>query len=124
MSLGRRKGSSRGNDGMGVDGGCGGPKRARADSDEEGVGTNTRLPYYPINDPRKFSIVGRRRSAPIYRRSQSMKSGSSHPAIGITANDRLGRRSLSTTTKGDIPFSPEELELAFKRSHLEVSKEE
>ncbi|KAF2789325.1 hypothetical protein K505DRAFT_216850, partial [Melanomma pulvis-pyrius CBS 109.77] len=117
-SIGGRKGSSRGTDGLGVDSGFGGsvdesrPERVREGSDEEGDVMNVGLSRPPTNDHRKSSSVDRR-SQSLHRRSQSIKSGSSHPA----------RHSLSTS-KVESPFTPEELELALKRSHLEAPKEE
>ncbi|ORY05922.1 hypothetical protein BCR34DRAFT_604376 [Clohesyomyces aquaticus] len=118
-SIGGRKGSSRGHDGVGigVDSGIGGsiagdeqrPERLREGSDEEGDVTNVGLSRPPTNEPRKSSTYN--------RRSHSIASGGSRPAT----SDRARR---SGSTKHDQPFTQEELELALKRSHLEAPKEE
>lgn len=122
-SISRRSRSvTRTDDGSAVDSGIGAsiagddkPEQLREGSDEEGDVTNVGLSRPPTNDRiahRKSSSIGGA------RRSHSIKSDSSHPAT----TDRA-RRSLSTT-KTDSPFTPEDLELALKRSNLDATKEE
>ncbi|KAF2010883.1 hypothetical protein BU24DRAFT_466642 [Aaosphaeria arxii CBS 175.79] len=123
-SIGGRKTSSRADDSA-VDSGFGGsisgdtdhPSLLREGSEEEGDVTNVGLSRPPTNDrPRKSSSIHGRRSHSIHR-TLSNRSGGSRPPTKDGAIRRSG------SSRGE-PFTPAELELALKRSHLETPKEE
>ncbi|KAF2715784.1 hypothetical protein K504DRAFT_367459 [Pleomassaria siparia CBS 279.74] len=125
VSRHRNKSRSRGSDVMGVDSGFGGsvddsrPERVRENSEEVGDVMNVGLSRHTTIDPRKEQ----RKSSETHRGSESTKSGSSHPATTNLVDNR-GRRPSVPILKGELPFSPEELELALKRSHLQAPPEE
>ncbi|KAJ4331634.1 hypothetical protein N0V95_009846 [Ascochyta clinopodiicola] len=87
------------------------PANIREASDDEGDVLNVGLSRNPTQDPRdaprKESTGGRRRSSSI----QSVRRSSTRPGTG---SDRTRRDSQ--------PFSPEDLELALQKSHLDAKK--
>ncbi|CAI6336418.1 unnamed protein product [Periconia digitata] len=124
-SMSRSRG---GDDGSAVDSGVGAslsderPERLREGSDEEGDVTNAQptdcpravvgLSRNPTEDPKR----PRRKSSSIH---ESVKPSTSRPPT----SDR-NRRPSSSKRERDAPFSPEDLELALKKSNLEATKEE
>lgn len=84
------------------------PANIKEASDDEGDVLNVGLSRNPTEDPRD----ARRKQSQAARRSSSVQQ-SSRPATG---SDR--------TRQASQPFSPEELEMALQRSHLEATKEE
>lgn len=85
------------------------PANIREASDDEGDVLNVGLSRNPTEDPRD---ARRKQSSTGNRRSSSVRQ-SSRPGTG---SDR--------TRNASQPFSPEELELALAKSHLEMTKEE
>ncbi|KAF2622457.1 hypothetical protein BU25DRAFT_415190 [Macroventuria anomochaeta] len=87
------------------------PANIREASDDEGDVLNVGLSRNPTQDPRdtqrKESASGRRRSSSI----QSVRRSSTRPGTG---SDR--------TRQNSQPFSPEDLELALQKSHIEAKK--
>ncbi|KAF3039363.1 hypothetical protein E8E12_006295 [Didymella heteroderae] len=88
------------------------PANIREASDDEGDVLNVGLSRNPTQDPRdtkerKESASGRRRSSSI----QSVRRSSTRPGTG---SDR--------TRQNSQPFSPEDLELALQKSHLDAKK--
>jgi hypothetical protein len=84
-------------------------------------------------DPRKDPDIGRsrsRRSRSQHRASQNTNTGTARPTTGTITNDRLSVNAYAThdrptsKSKGEIPFSPEELEIALRKSHLDSPKED
>ncbi|CAO2652421.1 Nn.00g007040.m01.CDS01 [Neocucurbitaria sp. VM-36] len=84
------------------------PANIREASDDEGDVLNVGLSRNPTEDPRD----ARRKQSTGARRSSSVRQ-SSRPDTG---SDR--------TRNASQPFSPEELEMALAKSHLEATKEE
>lgn len=101
-----------GDDGSVVDSGVGAslsderPERLREGSDEEGDVTNVGLSRNPTEDPKR----PRRKSSSIHEK---------RPAT----SDRA-RRPSSSKREREALFTPEDLELALKKSNLEATKEE
>ncbi|KAH6644482.1 hypothetical protein C7974DRAFT_21750 [Boeremia exigua] len=86
------------------------PANIREASDDEGDVLNVGLSRNPTQDPRdtrKESTAGRRRSSSIH----SVRPSSTRPGTG---SDR--------TRQNSQPFTPEDLELALKKSHLDAKK--
>ncbi|KAH9870146.1 hypothetical protein J1614_007068 [Plenodomus biglobosus] len=86
------------------------PANIREASDDEGDVLNVGLSRNPTEDPRDAC---RKQSAGVRRSSSARQS--SRPGTG---SDRTRQASTS------VPFSPEELELALQKSHLEATREE
>lgn len=114
--------SRAGDDGSAIDSGVGAslsderPERLREGSDEEGDVTNVGLSRNPTEDPKRPN----RKSSSIHEKSGHFaKSSSSRPQT----SDRP-RRPSSSKRERDAPFTPEDLELALKKSNLEATKEE
>lgn len=87
------------------------PANIREASDDEGDVLNVGLSRNPTQDPRdtqrKESAGARRRSSSIH----SVRPSSTRPGTG---SDR--------TRQGSQPFTPEDLELALQKSHLDAKK--
>ncbi|KAI4643802.1 hypothetical protein J4E81_008356 [Alternaria sp. BMP 2799] len=84
------------------------PANIKEASDDEGDVLNVGLSRNPTEDPRD----ARRKQSQGARRSSSVQ----QPSRPATGSDR--------TRNPSQPFSPEELEIALQRSHLEATKEE
>ncbi|KAI4608888.1 hypothetical protein J4E83_008927 [Alternaria metachromatica] len=84
------------------------PANIKEASDDEGDVLNVGLSRNPTEDPRD----ARRKQSQGARRSSSIQ----QPSRPATGSDR--------TRNPSQPFSPEELEIALQRSHLEATKEE
>ncbi|KAI4632686.1 uncharacterized protein J4E79_007550 [Alternaria viburni] len=86
------------------------PANIKEASDDEGDVLNVGLSRNPTEDPRD----ARRKQSQGARRSSSVQL--QQPSRPATGSDR--------TRNPSQPFSPEELEIALQRSHLEATKEE
>ncbi|KAI4682654.1 uncharacterized protein J4E84_007118 [Alternaria hordeiaustralica] len=84
------------------------PANIKEASDDEGDVLNVGLSRNPTEDPRD----ARRKQSQGARRSSSVQ----QPSRPATGSDR--------TRNPSQPFSPEELEIALQKSHLEATKEE